>query len=90
MNLDSKVVQGLLATVIKSLGINGPELLANLQQFQGWVVGAIKHHDSRLAALEVQGAELNRKLDAILTALEINVATGEQENGSNRNESANG
>jgi hypothetical protein len=75
MNLDSKAVQMLLGTVIKSLGIDAQMLLNNIQQFQGWVVNAIKHHDNRLIALETATLEISAKQDRILELLET--LTGE-------------
>jgi hypothetical protein len=87
-NMDSKAMQMMLSTVIKSLGIDGPSLLENINKFQGWVVHAIQHHDARLQALEVENKAISAKLDALLNhhgvVIESAPQTGESDNGSNQ------
>jgi hypothetical protein len=86
-NMDSKAMQMMLSTIIKSLGIDGPSLLGNIEKFQGWVVNAIKHHDARLHALEVENKAVSAKLDALLkhhgVVIENAPQLGDSENGRN-------
>jgi hypothetical protein len=66
LDLSNKALTMMLKTVIGSLGIDGEALLANLMQFQQFVMGQIQHHDKRLVAIELAVLEQNRLLTLIL------------------------